>query len=275
MFCDKGVFCPGTDFPIANFSAEAPDEILFFSEVFGDTPPLLNSTFTATGCVGVCTSNVSQDAADQCAKSQAFVCANDKQDNPDNPTVVFRNTPQSCTVYCPDGLPFVYTVPAGLYVGTSQTAVDQEAYQFACQQAALFRVCLGNLPGCTCVNKAYSATIHASSIEPVTWSLTGGVLPPGLTFVNGKVSGTPTTSGTYQFTVLAQTQFGTYMRKTYQITVLEVVTTQLPAFSVGVPYHYQLQATGGSGNYMWKIDQGSLPPGLVLSNTGLISGTPV
>jgi len=44
-----------------------------------------------------------------------------------------------------------------------------------------------------------------SGVGPVTWSVTGGNLPPGLTLnaTTGVVSGTPTTPGTYSFTATA------------------------------------------------------------------------
>jgi hypothetical protein len=45
--------------------------------------------------------------------------------------------------------------------------------------------------------------------------------------------------------------------------------------SIGVSYNLQLQATGGSGApYTWALSSGSLPPGLTLTASGLLSGTP-
>jgi hypothetical protein len=44
---------------------------------------------------------------------------------------------------------------------------------------------------------------------------------------------------------------------------------------VGQPYPAtQLQASGGQPPYRWSIASGSLPRGLQLSSTGLLSGTP-
>lgn len=57
--------------------------------------------------------------------------------------------------------------------------------------------------------------------------------------------------------------------------MLEVATTSpIPPYTVGVYYEHQLAATGGDGNYEWKLKSGSLPGGLTLSPSGLISGTP-
>ncbi|HTO45284.1 MAG TPA: putative Ig domain-containing protein [Burkholderiales bacterium] len=48
----------------------------------------------------------------------------------------------------------------------------------------------------------------------------------------------------------------------------------LPAAQVGVPYSFTLTATGGTPPYAWSLASGSLPAGLSLSASGLISGTP-
>lgn len=52
------------------------------------------------------------------------------------------------------------------------------------------------------VGTAYSASITVIGSPTPTVAYTG-TLPPGLTFVNGVLSGTPTTAGTYTFTVTA------------------------------------------------------------------------
>lgn len=52
------------------------------------------------------------------------------------------------------------------------------------------------------------------------------------------------------------------------------LTTSLQAGTVNQPYNLQLSASGGSGGYQYNVGSGILPPGLTLSTTGLISGTP-
>jgi Fe-S cluster biogenesis protein NfuA len=54
---------------------------------------------------------------------------------------------------------------------------------------------------------------------------------------------------------------------------LKITTTSLPAGLVGQVYSHTLQATGGTGR-VWSIANGSLPAGLSLSSSGVISGTP-
>ena len=55
---------------------------------------------------------------------------------------------------------------------------------------------------------------------------------------------------------------------------LEVLNEFLPDGYVNTPYSQQMSAYGGSGSYTWSIWAGSLPAGLSLSSSGLISGTP-
>jgi len=50
--------------------------------------------------------------------------------------------------------------------------------------------------------------------------------------------------------------------------------TSPPNGTVGVPYSFTFSATGGNGSYSWWLAGGSLPPGLSLSTSGTISGTP-
>jgi hypothetical protein len=53
-----------------------------------------------------------------------------------------------------------------------------------------------------------------------------------------------------------------------------ISTTTLPVGGSGVPYTAWLEADGGTPPYFWSLAGASLPPGLGLSSTGSISGTP-
>jgi len=55
---------------------------------------------------------------------------------------------------------------------------------------------------------------------------------------------------------------------------LSIVTSTLPAGTVGASYSATLAASGGTGSYVWSIGVGQLPPGLSLSAAGAITGTP-
>lgn len=277
--CDQALDCP-PDQPLDNFSSEGDDTIDYISTFFPTPVPTLLQ-WVSTWCGVTYVSTISQLDADLHARSNAELC------NTDRPgTTLFLNTPQTCCVPCPDGTQVCYEVPGGLFSAINQQAADDLAHTVACDLVNKNQVCLSNIPGCGCFGGAYSATVTISSpLGPlpqdfsVIWELSGGTLPPGLTVTftdtTAEITGILALAGTFTFQLKATTTFGPYAFKNFAIVALQITTNSpLPAFTIGVPYSFQLQATGGSGNYLWKIVGGTLPPGLTLSNTGLISGTP-
>ena len=108
---------------------------------------------------------------------------------------------------------------------------------------------------------------------PVTWTLTGP-MPPGMTFTNGVIAGTPTTSGFYSINFNVTDRIDTIFRN-LNISVSAVRVTSpgvLPNGTLGAPYSYTLTAAGGTGSFTWSTN--SLPNGLSLnSSTGVISGS--
>jgi len=133
------------------------------------------------------------------------------------------------------------------------------------------------------VGTLYSATLAAAGgIPKYTWSITAGALPAGLKLhpATGLISGTPTGTGTTDFTVTVTDAESppASASATESITVpaaLEVTTVSLPAATTGSPYSATLTAAGGTAPYTWSITAGTLPPGLTLdASTGVISGTP-
>ena len=60
------------------------------------------------------------------------------------------------------------------------------------------------------VGVAYSHTLTADGTTPITWSISSGALPDGLSLNKdtGEISGTPTTAGTSTFTVKATNRAG-------------------------------------------------------------------
>lgn len=137
------------------------------------------------------------------------------------------------------------------------------------------------------VNVYYTVYIQASGgTGNYTWAMTGGTLPPGMTFNNSQLSGIPTASGSYQFTVQVTDAAGKTGSKQLTLTVIGAIvvtcnscTTNpmtLPYGALGVPYSATLSASGGTAPYTWSIASGSsLPAGLTIDPTsGTISGTP-
>ena len=69
------------------------------------------------------------------------------------------------------------------------------------------------------IGTAYSQTLNASGITPITWSLSNGNLPYGLSLntSTGVIYGTPTAVGTINFTIKAENALGSHT-KTLSIT---------------------------------------------------------
>jgi FtsP/CotA-like multicopper oxidase with cupredoxin domain len=134
------------------------------------------------------------------------------------------------------------------------------------------------LPGAF-TGSAYSQTLTATGgSTPFTWSISAGALPAGLALsAAGVISGTPTVTGTSNFTVKVAAGNGTSATLPLSITVtapLTITTASLPGAVTGVAYSQTLTATGGSAPLTWSISAGALPTGLALSVAGIISGTP-
>jgi len=128
----------------------------------------------------------------------------------------------------------------------------------------------------------YSQTISAAGgAVPYAWSVANGTLPAGLSLncSSGVISGTPTSAGTWNFTVSVSDNAAASATQALSITVyvdLAITTACLPGGQPGVEYSQTLAATGGVTPYNWSLDSGALPGGLWLdADTGIISGTPV
>jgi len=124
-----------------------------------------------------------------------------------------------------------------------------------------------------------STTLTAvGGTAPFTWAVTVGTLPPGLSLSTaGVISGTPTNSGTSNFTVRVTDSGSRTATQVLSIAIngsLTITTTSLPSGVLGSPYSFTLVASGGTTPYTWMIATGSLPPGVGLSTAGVISGTP-
>ncbi|MEU0517986.1 putative Ig domain-containing protein [Streptosporangium sp. NPDC006007] len=131
------------------------------------------------------------------------------------------------------------------------------------------------------VGAAYSVPLTVTGgTSPFTWSVSVGTLPPGVTLnaSTGVLSGTPTTAGTYTFTVKVTDAVGQSATQAVTLTIAAQPTLTFPAppaGEVGVAYSVPLTVTGGTGPFAWSVTAGSLPPGLTVNAaTGVLSGTP-
>jgi Putative Ig domain len=132
----------------------------------------------------------------------------------------------------------------------------------------------------------YSNLLQASGgTTSYNWSVTVGSLPAGLTLAanTGLITGTPTASGTVNFTATVTDTGSPTQSKSVPLSIV-VAAPAAPALTISatlVPgaantaYSSPMTATGGTPAYTWAITAGSLPSGLSLAaTTGIISGTP-
>lgn len=128
------------------------------------------------------------------------------------------------------------------------------------------------------VRAPYNATLQAAGgTAPYTFTLEG-LLPQGLALsAAGVITGTPAAPATNTFTIrVTDAQRATTTRQFTLVTraALAISTAQLPRAIRGEPYGVQIAAEGGVAPYEFSLGGGTLPAGLTLGSTGLLSGTP-
>ncbi len=156
--------------------------------------------------------------------------------------------------------------------------------------------------GATSGTSTGTVTLASPPSSDTTINLTPGTLPAGITltaFPQSIVIAAGQTSNTFPvavqvspnagsgqstITVTATPQLETadisnmFSAQGYlYVTVnnpVNITTTSLPAATVGRAYSTTLAAVGGVMPYTWSIVSGSLPSGLQLNSSGVISGTP-
>jgi hypothetical protein len=120
-----------------------------------------------------------------------------------------------------------------------------------------------------------------------SFSLTAGALPQGLTLFaspfdgHGFVTGSPLENGPFSVEFTFRDSGGHSLRYSNFLFIGSHTATinintfwDLGTITQGVSYSNQLQACCLPAGITWALDSGSLPPGMTLSPTGLLSGTP-
>src|SRR5450830_859453 len=132
------------------------------------------------------------------------------------------------------------------------------------------------------IGVSYNQTISSTGgVAPYTYTLTS-TLPTGMTLSSaGVISGTPTATGVFVFGAQitdSTTPTALTTTKNYSFTVaapvLAITPASPPAGAVSQPYSQQFSTSGGTSGYTYVVESGTLPTGLNLSASGLLSGTP-
>ena len=136
------------------------------------------------------------------------------------------------------------------------------------------------LPGGT-VGTPYSEALQAQGgTGTLVWSRTAGSLPTNLTLSSaGVISGTPTNTGTSNFTIRATDALAQFDQEQFSMTIaaaLSITTQSIQSCRINQNCNRTLTAAGGTTPYSWDLAPGSapLPAGLTLSPAGAISGRP-
>jgi hypothetical protein len=124
-------------------------------------------------------------------------------------------------------------------------------------------------------------TILATGTAPITFALSAGTLPPGISLnsMTGEYSGTPATAGVFNFTVTATNRRGSddqaFTQTVLQTPAITAPTSPLTAAIAGAASDAIGFTASGSTPVTWSVSSGALPPGMSLNaTTGAYSGTP-
>jgi hypothetical protein len=128
---------------------------------------------------------------------------------------------------------------------------------------------------------AYTPVQLAASggVAPYTFGLQAGALPAGMSLSpSGIISGTPTVSGVFSFTVAVNDAANCPGAQQFTLTIgcptVTVNPATLPNGRVGAAYTQTISATPAIA-YSFNVTGGSLPVGLTLNAaTGVLSGAP-
>jgi uncharacterized repeat protein (TIGR01451 family) len=128
---------------------------------------------------------------------------------------------------------------------------------------------------------SYSQNFSASGgVTNYAFTNTAGALPSGLALSsNGALTGIPTATGTFNFTVTATDAHGCTGSSDYALTIACPTITLSPSDplaggTAGVSYSQSITASGGTAAYIFTLTAGSLPSGLTLSTNGTVAGIP-
>ncbi len=134
------------------------------------------------------------------------------------------------------------------------------------------------------VGTAYNVTIAASGgTASYTYEVTLGELPAGLDLNSstGVISGTPIAAENASFTITAKDANTAQDSAAYTLSVIAAIEDlvlspsegNLTDAMAGETYNQQVTVSGGTAPFAFNVISGTLPDGLTLSTSGLLSGT--
>jgi hypothetical protein len=133
------------------------------------------------------------------------------------------------------------------------------------------------------VGSAYNEMVTATGgTSPYTFAISAGSLPSGLVLngATGSITGIPTTTGTFDFSITATDVNGCEGTRLYTVSiagagcpVITLSPATLPPARSNQQYSEAVTASGGTPPYVYTIASGALPVGFSLNAaTGQISG---
>ncbi len=120
----------------------------------------------------------------------------------------------------------------------------------------------------------FTAVVTNTSNVAVTWSASPGTIGSSGLYQAPAVT-TNTAATVTAISVADTTSSGkaTLTITPTQGTTLTITTTSLSAATAGTAYSSTLHASGGTTPYTWSLTSGTLPTGLSLQSSGVLSGT--
>lgn len=201
--------------------------------------------------------------------------------------------------------PYTYSggVPAGFVLNPSSGAItgtpasfgsfqlalnvsDSETPQHSATTTAALTVVAPSLsiscqlPPASVGNAYTGSCMGIGGIAPLSYRLTSGALPPGLSLNSGTgvISGTPMFASTLSFAVSvidSVDQSVAFSVNNFVVTATPLtMSCSLPSGATGSYYTGACSTTGGSPPASFSISAGDLPLGLSISGNGLINGSP-
>lgn len=149
------------------------------------------------------------------------------------------------------------------------------------------------------IGSSYNQSVAASPAGTYSYAVTSGALPGGLNLnsANGAITGTPTATGSFNFTITATltgaampaaaSKQATYVTpmvvmqcsgsQAYTLTInCQTITVTAPAINTGTAgtaFNQTFTQSGGIGTTNFSTNS-SLPTGIALAASGVLSGTP-